>query len=109
MSSLSTNVVTSKQVIRRVLEETGFAYTLNCQTSNGNTDFAEFASSQALDSFKSALRNPSLSYEDLCLILRKATRREARRHCKTPWSVFMANYLEKYSNTNDEDGTVVVN
>lgn len=91
----------SKQVIRRVLEETGFAYTLNCEHTHSNADFAEFASCQALDSFKMALKDPNLSYEDLCRILRKATRREARRSCKTPWSIFMANYLEKYANTND--------
>lgn len=101
MGSLS-NSVEKKQIIRRVLEETGFAYTLNCECTNANADFAEFASSQALDSFKLAMKKPDLSYEDLCRILRKATRREAKRSCKTPWSVFMANYLEKHSNVNDD-------
>lgn len=97
----SYNNIAKKQIIRRVLEETGFAYTLNCSAGHADADFAEFASAQALDSFKEALKDPSLSYDDLCRMLRKATRREAKRHCKTPWSVFMANYLEKHSNLND--------
>ena len=100
MSSLGSNLQ-RKQVIRRVLEETGFAYTLNCECGSGNADYAEYVSTQALDSFKNALKNPNLSYEDLCRLLRKATRREAQRSCKTPWSVFMANYLEKHANTDD--------
>jgi hypothetical protein len=100
MSSLEGNTQ-RKQVIRRVLEETGFAYTLNCECGAGNADYAEYVSAQALDSFKAALKNPNLSYEDLCRLLRKATRREAQRSCKTPWSVFMANYLDKHANSDD--------
>ena len=92
----------TKTVIRRVLEETGYAYTVSCE-SHTNGDFADYASSHALDSFKSALHDPKLSYEDLCRMLRRAAHREASRQCKTPWSLFMANYLDRHSNTNKTD------
>ena len=103
---MSSKNLQRKQVIRRVLEETGFAYTLNCECGMGNADYAEYASAQALDSFKRAFKNPELSYDDLCKMLRKATRRESKRSCKTPWSVFMANYLDTYANNDDRLGTV---
>lgn len=88
-----------KTVVRKVLEDTGFAYTLSCE-SHVNADYADFASSQALDSFQKALKNPNLSYDDLCTILRKASNRASSRQCKTPWSMFMANYISKHCNTN---------
>ncbi len=96
----SKNTVKTKTVIRRVLEETGYAYMVTCESDHVNGDYADYASTHALDSFKSALSDPSLSYEDLCKMLRRAAHREARRQCKTPWSVFMANYLQKHSNSN---------
>src|SRR5690606_20193038 len=98
MSSINTK---KKTVIRRVLEETGYAYTLSCETDHTNADYAEYASSQALSSFQSALQDPSLSYEELCQMLRRATTKEVRRQCKTPWSVFMANYISsRHANGN---------
>lgn len=100
MSSIKT-----KTVIRRVLEETGYAYTLSCESDHSNADYAEYASSQALSSFQKALMDPELTYEQLCKILRRATTREIGRRCKTPWSLFMANCLEKHGNTN-EAGTI---
>lgn len=88
-----------KTVVRKVLEDTGYAYTLSCE-AHINSDYADFASSQALDSFKSALKNPNLTYDDLCAILRKASSRASSRQCKTPWSMFMANYISKHCNSN---------
>lgn len=93
--------VTTKTVIRRVLEETGYAYTLSCESEHSNADFAEYASAHALSSFQKALKDPELTYEQLCRLLRRATNREAGRRCKTPWSIFMANCLEKQGNKND--------
>jgi hypothetical protein len=97
-----------KTVVRKVLEDTGHAYTLMCQ-SHVNSDYADFASSQALSSFQKALKNPNLSYDDLCVILRKASSRASSRQCKTPWSMFMANYISKHCNGNvavDTNGSV---
>lgn len=88
-----------KTVVRKVLEDTGFAYTLTCE-SHVNSDYADYASSQALSSFQRALRDPNLSYDDLCAILRKASSRASSRQCKTPWSMFMANYISKHCNGN---------
>ncbi len=90
MSSMNTQ---KKTVIRRVLEETGYAYKLSCAYDHPNADYAEYASAQALSSFQSALQDPELSYEDLCQMLRRATSKEVKRQCKTPWSIFMANYI----------------
>jgi hypothetical protein len=89
-----------KTVVRKVLEDTGFAYTLSCE-SHINSDYADFASSQALSSFQRALHNPNLTYDDLCAILRKASSRASSRQCKTPWSMFMANYIAKHCNGNE--------
>lgn len=89
-----------KTVVRKVLEDTGHAYTLTCE-SHVNADYADFASTQALESFKNALRDPNLTYDDLCAILRKASSRASSRQCKTPWSMFMANYISKHCNSND--------
>ncbi len=88
-----------KTVVRKVLEDTGYAYTLTCE-SHVNADYADYASTQALESFKTALKNPDLTYEDLCKILRKASNRASSRQCKTPWSMFMANYISKHCNNN---------
>jgi|GEM_PF-1533383 len=88
-----------KAGVRKLLEDTGQAYTMMCE-SHINADYADFASSQALESFKAALDNPDLTYDDLCKILRKASTRAHSRQCKTPWSMFMANYISKHGNNN---------
>ena len=88
-----------KTIVRKVLEDTGYAYTLTCE-SHVNSDYADFASTQALESFQRALKNPNLSYDDLCAILRRASSRASSRQCKTPWSMFMANYISKHCNSN---------
>lgn len=93
-----------KTVVRKVLEDTGYAYTLTCE-SHVNTDFADYASTQALDSFKDALKDPHLTYKDLCAILRKASSKANSRQCKTPWSMFMANYISKHCNNNENGFT----
>lgn len=94
-----------KMVVRKVLEDTGHAYTLMCE-SHINSDYADFAGSQALGSFRRALRDPNLTYDDLCAILRKASSRASSRQCKTPWSMFMANYITKHCNGNDDSTRV---
>lgn len=95
-----------KTVVRKVLEDTGYAYTLTCE-SHVNSDYADFASTQALESFKSALKDPDLTYDDLCRILRKASNRASSRQCKTPWSMFMANYISKHCNNNSSSSSSV--
>ena len=95
---MSTKLI-KKTIVRKVLEDTGYAYTLTCE-SHVNSDYADFASRQALDSFKTALKDPNLTYDDLCQVLRKASNRASSRQCKTPWSMFMANYISKHCNSN---------
>lgn len=89
----------TKETVLKVLEDTGYAYTLTCE-SHVNADYADFASTQALHAFKEALKNPDLTYDDLCAMLRKASSRASNRQCKTPWSMFMANYISKHSKVN---------
>lgn len=96
MSSNASN----KKVIHRVLEETKYAYRLSCETDHANADYAEYASLQSLAEFRRAFGNPELTHEQLCQILRSASNNERRRQCKTPWAMFMANYLERNSNGN---------
>ena len=88
-----------KTVVRKVLEDTGYAYTLTCE-SHVNSDYADFASTQALESFKTALKDPNLTYDDLCKMLRRASSKASSRQCKTPWSMFMANYISRHCNNN---------
>lgn len=87
----------NKSTVQKVLEDTGQAYTMMCQ-SHTNSDFADFAGTQALHNFREALNNPDLTYDDLCVLLRKASSRASARHCKTPWSTFMANYVSRRAN-----------
>jgi hypothetical protein len=94
------SVLLKKTVVRKVLEDTGHAYALMCE-SHTNADYADFAGTQALGSFQRALSNPNLTYDDLCMILRKASSRASTRQCKTPWSMFMANYITKHCNANE--------
>ena len=89
----------AKKIVRQVLEDTGQAYEMSCET-HVNADYADYASSQALESFKQALDDPNLSHDALCAILRKASNRASSRQCKTPWSMFMANYISKHGNNN---------
>lgn len=93
MSSLE-----NKKVIHRVLEDTRYAYRLTNETGHMNADYAEFASSQALTEFRRAFGDPEMSYEQLCKMLRQASNKERRRQCKTPWAMFMANFLERNDN-----------
>jgi hypothetical protein len=97
MSSLNTD---TKKVIHRVLEETRYAYKLSCESDHANADYAAYASMQSLTDFRQAFSDPTLSHEDLCILLRSASNKERRRQCKTPWALFMANFLERNSNTN---------
>lgn len=89
----------SKKVIHRVLEETKYAYRISCEMDHSNADYAEYASSQSLTQFRQAFGNPELTYEQLCKILRNASNKERRRQCKTPWAMFMTNYIERNDNT----------
>jgi hypothetical protein len=91
--------LTNKYAVRRVLEDTGQAYTLMCET-HINSDYADYAGTQALEAFRNALEDPALTYDDLCAILRKASSRATARRCKTPWSVFMANQISRARNQN---------
>lgn len=95
MSYISNKTVPDKGTICRVLEETRYAYRLSCEMDHPNADYAEYASLQSLTEFRRAFGDPDLTYEQLCKILRKASNKERRRQCKTPWALFMANYLER--------------
>ena len=101
MSSQRAKKIDNTKVIQ-ILEDTGFAYTISCETQHLNTDYADFASTQALCSFKRALKNPNLTYDDLCAMLRRASKRASARQCKTPWSMFMANHIARQSNNNNK-------
>ena len=101
MSSQRAKKVDNTKVMQ-ILEDTGFAYTISCETQHLNTDYADFASTQALCSFKRALKNPNLTYDDLCAMLRRASKRASARQCKTPWSMFMANHIARQSNNNSK-------
>ena len=88
-----------QEKVQKLLRETKDAYRIMCK-SHVNADYADYASSNSLSSFQKALRDPDLTYDQLCKILRRASVRENNRQCKTPWSLFMANYIERHSNTN---------
>ena len=88
-----------QEKVQKVLEETSNAYKISCE-SHVNTDYADYASASSLSSFQQALKDPDLTYDQLCKVLRRASIRENHRQCKTPWSLFMANYIQKHSNAN---------
>ena len=82
----------------QVLEDTRAGYDIEKNHLNG--DYADYASSQALSEFRRAFGDPELTYEQLSKILRCATNKERRRQCKTPWAMFMANFIERNGNSN---------
>lgn len=86
--------------MKEILEETGFAYNLSCESLHLNTDYADYATSHSYYTFKNVLEMPDLTQEDLCFMLRRASKRASRRHCQTPWSVFMLNHISRQSNNN---------
>lgn len=96
----SLNEKNDKKVIHRVLEETRYAYRISSENDHINADYAEYASAQALSEFRRAFGDPELSHEQLCRLLRQASNKERRRLCKTPWAMFMANFLERNGNSN---------
>lgn len=89
----------NKKVIHRVLEETRFAYRIMAEKDHVETDYAEFAACQAIADFRRAFGDPELTCEQLSQILRCASNKERRRQCKTPWAMFMTNYLERNDNS----------
>lgn len=93
MSSL-----TNARKVIQVLEDTRVAYDIEKDYLNG--DYADYASSQAIAEFRRAFGDPELTYEQLSKILRCATNKERRRQCKTPWAMFMANFIERQGNSN---------
>jgi hypothetical protein len=84
----------NREVVR-VVSETGYAYDITAESGPINADYAEFASANALGDFRRAFGDPGLSHEQLCRLLRGASSKERRRQCKTPWAIFMANYIER--------------
>lgn len=87
--------VSVHQRIRILIEETNDAYSC-CGTVNA--DYAEFAA-LALSDFKSALRSPHLTGEELTEILRRAM----IKHCDkddVSWSAFVANHVARAVNGN---------
>ncbi len=88
-----------KTAVHQVLEETRYAYRISTENDHLNADYAEFASAQAIADFRRAFGDPELSHEQLAQILRRASNKEGRRLCKTPWAMFMANYLERNDNS----------
>lgn len=89
-----------KKVICRILEETRYAYRISAENDHMNADYAEYASAQALSDFRRAFGDPEMSHEQLCRMLRQASSKERRRLCKTPWAMFMANFIERNGNSN---------
>ena len=90
----------TKKVIHQVLEDTRTAYKISCEMDHLNTDYAGYASEMALSEFRRAFGDPELTYEQLCRILRSPSSKERRRQCKTPWAMFMANFIERNGNSN---------
>lgn len=87
-----------------VLEETGSAYRSFSDFNSANTDFAEFAG-MALAQFKTALRRPELTREDLQSMLRRGmvSHRtgagiETGEGGQRGWATFMASYVTQAAN-----------
>jgi hypothetical protein len=99
------NCPISHERIRSLLEETGSAYDMTVESGDQpNTDFAGYAA-QALHEFRSALKRPDLTHDDLAGLLRGAFSTTRVRRRKDPqWSSFMAEYISVSVNQNLQDG-----
>ena len=80
--------------IQALIEDTNAAF-MSCDGSM-NTDYAEFAS-LALSEFKTALRDPALTRNDLMKILRKGMAKHRNRD-PDMWSALMAKHIGKAAN-----------
>lgn len=86
--------------IQHLIEETSDAFT---RYDNMNTDYAAFAS-MALSEFKTVLKAPDLTAQQLRKILRNGGQKHrALTSNDGSWSSFMAQYVVKNANTNMQD------
>ena len=88
----------SKQVhkrIKRLLEETNDAYTLDGYL---NADYPEFAG-LSISEFKAILKSPDLTRRQLVRMLRKGSTKHRDISPKSCWATFLANYVNNVSNT----------
>lgn len=89
---------TMHKALRSVIEETDEAYRSYFDYNTPNTDFAEFAG-LALTQFKSAMRSPDLTSEDLQQLLRSGmSNHRSSGGTDKGWSSFMASYVTRAVN-----------
>lgn len=82
-----------------IIEETSAAYHAFSMHDYTNADYADFAA-MALSQFKSALRDPALTREQLEQILRKGMKKHKIMDPSASWSGFMASYVTRATNAN---------
>lgn len=82
--------------IKNVIEETNSAFAY-CRGSL-NVDYAEFATLSLTD-FKTALRNPNLTREQLVMLLRDGAADFRQKDPEGCWATFLAQYMQRSANT----------
>ena len=93
------------EAIKEVIEEIDTAYHEFSNYHNMNADYPDFAR-MAVGQFRTAMRNPELTREDLESLLRKGLSKYKDKcpdpnHCVIgSWSGFVASYMAKTSNAN---------
>lgn len=85
--------------VLHIIEETSAAYHAYSTHDYTNADYADFAA-MALTQFKSALRDPALTREQLEKILRKGMSKHKVMDPSANWSGFMASYVTRATNAN---------
>lgn len=87
--------------MRIILNESDYAFQIIMNTGGSpNTDYAQYASDNFIQSFRHVLQKPDLSRAQLSSMLRQAERRRRRRGDDVQWSDFMAGMVSKQANSN---------
>tara|TARA_R110001592_G_scaffold3525_31_gene20205 strand:+ start:19028 stop:19327 length:300 start_codon:yes stop_codon:yes gene_type:complete len=85
--------------VRCVIEEMDAAYSTFSQYNYMNSDYAGFAG-MALGQFRNALRNQTLTREELERMLRDGIQKHRQEGHETDWARFVATHVAQSSNTN---------
>ncbi len=85
--------------VQHIIEEMRVAYAESAVHNYMNADYADFAI-MALERFRGALRNQTLTREDLESMLRKGIASHRASESKADWTTFVARHVAHAANTN---------
>ncbi len=87
-----------RREVRYIIEEMNAAYSTFSEHNYMNADYAGFAG-MAIGEFRNALRNQTLTREELERMLRDGIQKHRQEGEETDWARFLASHMAQTSNT----------